>query len=95
MAEDIRGYVTNEIIRNSSGSPGSWFIFNQLAESIMIDNIGSSPIYFNFNSGVDVTNSGAGFIDKFTFRVFDARAGSVSIQASGLTSPMVQVIKLN
>lgn len=95
VAEDIRGYVGNEIIRKSSGSPGISYVFSDISHSVLIDNLGSTPIYFKFNSQVSTTNSGTGFIDKYTFRTFDVQCGSVFIQGSGTTTtPQVQVIRL-
>jgi len=95
MGEDIRGYVINEIIRNVTGSPASYVTFAQSAHSVMIDNLGSSLIYFNFNGVAHPTSSGTGIVPAQSFRVFDVQIGSVSIQSSGLTSSQVQVIKLN
>jgi len=94
MAEDIRGYVGNQIIRKSTGSPGVSFVFSDISHSILIDNLGSSNIFFKFDSQVSATGSTTGYIAANSFRVFDVQAGSVFIQGSGITSPQVQVIRL-
>ena len=61
----------------------------------MVDNLGSSNIYFAFDTTANPDNSGTGFLDKYSFRVFDVIAGSVSVQGSGTTTPSVQVIRLS
>ena len=94
MAEDIRGYVANQIIRKDSGSPAINYVFSDITHSIMIDNLGSSPIYFSFDTTANPANSGTGFIRQFATRIFDIQVGSVSIQSSGITSPSIQVIRL-
>ena len=92
--EDIRGYVGNQIIRQASGSPATYWQFSDISHSVLIDNLGSIPIYFNFNGSVDVTNSGTGFIAASSFRAFDVQCGSISIQSSGATASNVQIVRL-
>ena len=88
------GYTTNQVIRKASGSPSIDYIFSSAAEAFMIDNLGSSPIFFSLDATLDDTNSGTGFISEFTFRSFDGRVTTISIQGSGLTSPIVQTVRL-
>jgi len=89
-----KGLTGNQIIRKNSGSPAVNYVFSAIAESFLIDNLGSSPIYFALNATANPANSGTGFIDLFTFRSFDGQVGSISIQGSGITSPSIQVIRL-
>ena len=93
----IRGLRTTEIIRKASGSPAIDFIFSAEAESFMIDNLGSAPIYFALSGATaNPASDSGGFIDKFTFRSFDGFLnGSISIQSSGTTTTsVVQCIRL-
>tara|TARA_Y100000310_G_scaffold250496_1_gene256724 strand:+ start:499 stop:1023 length:525 start_codon:yes stop_codon:yes gene_type:complete len=92
---NVKGYTNNEIIRKDAGSPAINYIFNSTSESVMVDNLGSSNIYFAFDTTANPVNSGTGFLDKYSFRVFDVIAGSVSVQGSGTTTPSVQVIRLS
>jgi len=89
-----RGNAANQIIRKDSGSPAVDYVFSAVTEAFMIDNLGSSPIYFALDASANPANSGTGFIADESFRSFDGQVGSVSIQGSGLTSPSVQVIRL-
>jgi len=88
------GYLSNEVIRKACGSPAVNYVFGSLAEAFIIDNLGSSSIYFAFDSTANPEAGSTGRIEKYTFRSFDGRVGSVSIQGSGTTSPEVQVICL-
>ena len=82
-----------EIIRKDSGSPFVWYTFSNLSNSVGISNLGSSPVYFNFNGSANPANSGTGFIDAYNYVSFDLSIGSVAVQASGITSPPVQVVR--
>lgn len=93
MAENIIGYYTGETIRLSVGSPASNFVFSERSESFMIDNIGSNPVYFNFNEAAN-TGSTSGIVPAGEARSFDLRIGSVSVLASG-GSCEVQVVRLS
>lgn len=96
MNVDITGYPANQIIRKECGSPAVWYIFNSISNTLMIDNsIGSSPIYFNFDSIANPVSSGTGYLQNGGTLFFDAQIGSISIQGSGITTPMVQIIKLS
>ena len=88
------GHLSNEIIRKSSGSPAIDYVFGNIMEAFMIDNLGSSPIYFALDGAANPESSGTGFIDLLSFRSFDCRVGSISVQGSGITSPSVQVVGL-
>ena len=89
---DIIGLTNAEIIRNSYGSPGVLVVLSNLPESIILDNLGSSPVYFRFGSGTINTGSTNGFIPNFQSRTFDLKIGSFSFQGSGLTTPELQLI---
>jgi hypothetical protein len=92
---DVTGYANNQIIRKASGSPAVNYVFSAVSETLMIDNLGSSPVYFAFDATADVTSSGTGFLRQHATRIFDAEVGSVSIQSSGTTSSEVQCIRLS
>lgn len=89
------GYSNNQIIRKDSGSPAVNYVFSTTTNSVLIDNLGSSPIYFIFDATANPANSGTGFIPEFESRFMDVVIGSVSIQGSGTTSPSVQVIRIS
>ena len=91
------GYSTSQIIRKSSGSPPIQYIFSNTSQSLMIDNLGGTPIYFAFDGNTAGTGSTNGFIKGNEFRTLDLIAGSVSVLASGdgTLTPMIQIIKLN
>ncbi len=93
MAEDIRGYTSNQIIRKSTGSPAVLFVFPFVTESVSICNTGSTSIYYIFDNTA-TAGSTSGFIDAFDSRDFDFRVGSVSIMASGTgtLTPVVECI---
>jgi len=94
MGEYIQGYVTPEIIRMNSGSPATWWQFQKLSQSIMIDNLGSNAIYFNLTGPANPANSGTAYLNATQTIVFDVQTGSISIQGSGLTTPTVQLFRL-
>lgn len=94
MGEHIRGYVANQIIRKDSGSPAVNYVFSDVSETILVDNLGSSPIYVAFDATANPANSGTAFIQALDTLELDLRAGSLSIQSSGITSAEVQVIRL-
>ena len=91
----VLGLGNFEIIRKDSGSPAVNYVFSNTANSFIIDNIGSSPIYFNFNATANPANSGTGFLSDGQNISFNLVVGSISIQGSGITSPSVQVIRLS
>ena len=94
MGDDIRGYVSNQIIRKDSGSPAVNYVFSDVSHSVMIDNLGSTVVFFAFDGTANPVNSGTGIVPANELRVFDVQAGSVSIQSSGITSSEVQVTRL-
>lgn len=95
MGEYINGYVVPQIIRKNAGSPFSFYTFSERSETIMIDNLGSALVYFNFTGSPFVpTGSLVGVVPSQSARIFDVQAGSIAIQGSGLTSSSVQVIRL-
>lgn len=94
MGEDIRGYVASEIIRKDSGSPAVDYVFSDVSETILVDNLGSAPIYVAFDITANPANSGTAFIQSLDTLELDLKAGSVSVQSSGITSSEVQVIRL-
>lgn len=88
-------YYYSQTIRTSAGSPATWYSFGNRAETILIDNLGTTPIYFAFGaSGVDPANSGTAFLASGTAISMDLRVGSVSIQGSGTSTPQFQLIGL-
>jgi len=89
------GYNNNEIIRKASGSPAINYVFGAKAEAFMIDNLGSSPVYYALDATADPSSSGTGYLSEYSFRSFDAQVGSVSIQGSGTTTPSFQVVRIN
>lgn len=93
MAENILGYYTSETIRLSVGSPASNFVFSDRSHSVLIDNIGSNPVFFNFN-GLATTGSTSGIVPAGEARGFDLQVGSVSVLGSGGVSE-VQVMRLS
>ena len=44
------GLSSFQIIRKDSGSPAIDYVFSQVSETILIDNLGSSSIYFTFDA---------------------------------------------
>jgi hypothetical protein len=95
MAEDIRGYVSNEIIRKDAGSgTPTTFVFSKLSESVMIDNLGTEKVFFAFDDNVASVGSTSGIVPEEQTRVFDVRVGSVSILGSGGNTPNVQCVCL-
>lgn len=87
------GFANNEIIRLDSGSPAVDFVFASLTDSVLVDNLGSTGIYFAFDTTAG-TGSTSGFIEAFGARTFDLQVGSVSVLGSGAGSPAVQCISL-
>lgn len=91
----LYGYATGSIIRKNAGSPSVHYNLGTTMQSLLIDNLGSAPIYFMFGSFV-ITNTNAGsvgYIVGNSFRSFDIQTSSVSIIGSGTTTtPNVQVI---
>ncbi|MCH7519767.1 MAG: hypothetical protein IH964_12180, partial [Candidatus Dadabacteria bacterium] len=57
------GFTTNEIIRKASGSPAIDYVFSAVSEAFMIDNLGSSPIYFALDVAANPISQSGGFID--------------------------------
>ena len=90
------GYSNTQIIRQDAGSPPVAFVFSSSSKSFLIDNLGSTGVYFAFNSTAD-TSSTSGFLPAYESRAFDAAIGSVSILGSGAggSTPSIQVIKLS
>lgn len=94
MPEYIRGYITPQIIRKTTGSPAVNFIFSDVTESVLIDNLGSTAIYFTFDATA-TAGSSSGIIAASSFRAFDLRCGSISVMASGTSlTPEVMVVRL-
>ena len=89
------GLNTFQVIRQDSGSPAVNYVFSSIANSFLIHNLGSSPIYYNINAGANPANSGTAWLAGSDAIGFNFKAGSVSIQGSGLTSPPVQVIRIS
>lgn len=87
------GYVTPEIITKTVGSPAVLFKFSDITNSVLIDNIGSTPIYFNFDQTA-TTGSTSGYIAGTSFRAFDLSCGSISILGSGGLAPLVMCVRL-
>ena len=88
------GYPQNETIRKDSGSPGVDFVFSQITNSVMIDNVGEAHIFFKFDGTAD-TGSTSGFIPAGEARSFDVQIGSINILGSGTGSPTVQCFRLS
>lgn len=88
------GLPLNQIIRKASGSPAVNFIFSQTSNSVLLENLGSAPVYYAFDAAANPANSGTGFLDAFSFRSFDATVGSISVQSSGITSSQFQAVRL-
>lgn len=94
MSENIKGYIQYETIRQDAGSPGIDYIFSQVVQSVMIDNLGSPGVYGNFDSANGATTGSTDFfIPDNSTRIFDLRVGSVNLMAQ-TGSPSVQVIGL-
>lgn len=85
-------YANIEIIRQASGSPAVNYVFSNIPESILVDNLGSNAIYFAFNSTANPAAGSTMFLASGVAMGFDLRIGSISIQGSGTTTPMVQVV---
>jgi hypothetical protein len=86
-------YTTSQIIRKVCGSPAVWYEFSSKANSIMIDNLGGDPIFFNFDA-LATAGSTSGYMLGLSLRTFDLITGSISILGSGTTTSPVQCIKL-
>ena len=93
MAEDLFGCYVGQIIRKTAGSPAEYFVFQDISNSLMIDNLGSTGVYFNFDS-LATTGSISGYLDGYAFRSFDLRIGSVCVLGSGALAPEVQVVRI-
>jgi hypothetical protein len=84
-----------QCIRTTAGSPASWYAFSAQSNSVLIDNLGSTPLYYNPTVAVNVANSGTAYLDVFDSISLDLKTGSISIQASGATTPAFQLIRLS
>jgi len=82
MAEAIAGYNTSQIIRRVLGSPGSTAVFDNLAESVLIDNLGANAVYFTCDATIS-TGETMGYIPAGESRALDVRCGSVDLLCSG------------
>lgn len=82
----------NFIIRKDSGSPGVWYQFPNKTSSVLIDNIGSSPVYISLSGVVNPAGSTSIYLNSENYISLDLELGSVNIQGSGITTPLVQVI---
>lgn len=89
------GLSNYECIRKAAGSPAVNYVFTNRANSFLVQNLGSSPIYFNVNDTANVASEGTAFLQANDGLSFNHQAGSLSIQGSGLTSPQVQVLRLS
>ena len=95
MAIRIPGYVRHEIIRDVAGSgTPSVFVFQNISDSILVDNIGSNGVYVAFDNTAS-TGSTNLYVPAYQARSIDLRAGSVSLLGSGGTTPEIQVINLH
>src|SRR3990167_4194052 len=90
-----QGYSNFEIIRKDSGSPFINYVFSAVANSFLIHNLGSAPVYFGINGSANPSSSGTGFLPANDGMSFNLQAGSVSIQDRKSTSSPVQVIRLS
>jgi len=88
------GYNNQQIIRKNSGSPAVNYIFSAATNSVMVDNLGSDPVYFKLDATAD-TGSGSGFLPAGEARSFDVQIGSVSVLGSGTATPSIQCIRLS
>lgn len=91
------GYANGSIIRQSVGSPSVYFNLGTTRQAFMIDNVGSSPIYFMIGSFTisNINGGSVAFLSNQSFRSFDLQTGGISAIGSGLTSPQVQVIAIH
>mgnify|MGYP001608992209 CR=1 FL=1 len=90
----MRTYPSFDIIRKASGSPAVNYVFGGISRGVLIENLGSAIVYFNFDSTANPANSGTGLLEANDIISLNIEVGSVSIQSSGLTSSDVQVIGL-
>ena len=90
MAEDIRGYVSNQIIRKAVGSPSVLFVFPFVTETVAVLNPGSTSVFYSFDSEA-TTGSTSGQLFPGETRTFDFRVGSVSV-LSTTGSPNVECV---
>lgn len=91
---NVVGYSAGSIVRQAVGSPSNYINFGVLRNSFMIDNLGSSLVYFMVGS-FTITNADAGsvgIVGANSFRAFDWRTQDLSVQGSGITTPQVQFI---
>ena len=92
MVEKI-SYANYETIRTVCGSPAVDYLFTNQVNTVMVDNLGSSAIYGNFN-GATVVGSTAWYIPANEWRAWDVTISGVAIQGSGTTTPEIQVMGL-
>lgn len=92
MGENILGYLNIDVIRKDAGSPSVSYVFSNVSQSVMIDNLGSPGVYVGFDSNsVPGTGSTSLFVPHNQARILDARVGSVHVYAP-TGSPSVQVV---
>ena len=89
------GLSNFQIIHKAAGSPAVSYTFSNYANSFLIQNLGSAPVYYTFNATANPANSGTAFLQGNDGISFDFSVGSISIQSSGITSSDVQCIRLS
>ena len=90
---EIISYGNFDTIRKASGSPAVWYVFSNIAASVVIDNLGTGDGYVNFDTAAGIGSTNLLIRDGRSIAL-DLRVGSVSILQSGTNTPDFQVVGL-
>ena len=87
------GYIGNEIIRATAGSPSSIYVFQQEVEkATLINNSSTDSIFFNINGSAWETGSTVGELKRLTSVDLLSKCGSVGIGTATGTSGVFTLI---